>query len=137
MLLQEKISLAPLVPFRIGGPARFFVEARSRTEVEEAVRLARARDLPLFILGGGSNLVVADAGCPGLVLKIAIPGIEERPGTNDEGRVLFDAGAGESWDRFVCHAVIAHGAGVECLSGIPGSVGATPVQHVGAYGQDV
>jgi len=137
MLLQENISLAPLTTFRIGGPARFFVEARSRTEVEEAVRLARARDLPLFILGGGSNLVVADAGWPGLVLKIAIPGIEQRPGTNDEGKVLFDAGAGESWDRFVSHAVIAHCAGVECLSGIPGSVGATPVQNVGAYGQDV
>jgi UDP-N-acetylmuramate dehydrogenase len=137
MLLQENISLAPLTTFRIGGPARFFVEARSRTEVEEAVRLARARDLPLFILGGGSNLVVADAGWPGLVLKIAIPGIEQGPGTNDEGKVLFVAGAGESWDRFVSHAVIAHCAGVECLSGIPGSVGATPVQNVGAYGQDV
>jgi UDP-N-acetylmuramate dehydrogenase len=136
MLLQEDIALAPLTTFRIGGPARFFVEARSRTEVEEAVRLARARDLPLFILGGGSNLVVADAGWPGLVLKVAIPGIEQR-GTNDEGRVLFDAGAGESWDRFVSHAVIAHCAGVECLSGIPGSVGATPVQNVGAYGQEV
>ncbi len=137
MLLQENIPLAPLTTFRIGGPARFFVEARSRTEVEEAVRLARARDLPLFILGGGSNLVVADAGWPGLVLKVAIPGIEQRPGTNDEGRVLFDAGAGESWDRFVSHAVMAQCAGVECLSGIPGSVGATPVQNVGAYGQEV
>jgi len=137
MLLQEDIALAPLTTFRIGGPARFFVEARSRTEVEEAVRLARARDLPLFILGGGSNLVVADAGFPGLVLRVAIPGIEQRPGTNDEGKVLFDAGAGESWDRFVSHAVIAQCAGVECLSGIPGSVGATPVQNVGAYGQEV
>jgi UDP-N-acetylmuramate dehydrogenase len=137
MLLQENIPLAPLTTFRIGGPARFFVEARSRIEVEEAVRLARGRDLPLFILGGGSNLVVADAGWPGLVLRVAIPGIEQRPGTNDEGRVLFDAGAGESWDRFVSHAVIAQCAGVECLSGIPGSVGATPVQNVGAYGQDV
>ena len=137
MLLQEDIALAPLTTFRIGGPARFFVEARSRTEVEEAVRLARARDLPLFILGGGSTLVVADAGFPGLVLRVAIPGIEQRPGTNDEGKVLFDAGAGESWDRFVSHAVIAQCAGVECLSGIPGSVGATPVQNVGAYGQEV
>jgi UDP-N-acetylmuramate dehydrogenase len=137
MLLQENIPLAPLTTFRIGGPARFFVEARSRIEVEEAVRLARGRDLPLFILGGGSNLVVADAGWPGLVLKVAIPGIEQRPGTNDEGKVLFDAGAGESWGRFVSHAVIAQCAGIECLSGIPGSVGATPVQNVGAYGQDV
>ena len=128
MLLQENIPLAPLTTFRIGGPARFFVEAQSRTEVEEAVALARARDLPLFILGGGSNLVVADAGWPGLVLKVAIPGIEQRPGTNDEGKVLFDVGAGESWDRFVSHAVMAQCAGVECLSGIPGSVGG----HAGA-----
>ena len=137
MLLQENIPLAPLTTFRIGGPARFFVEARSRVEVEEAVRLARARDLPLFILGGGSNLVVADAGWPGLVLRVAIPGIEQRPATNDQGKVLFDVGAGEPWDRFVWHAVAAQCAGVECLSGIPGSVGATPVQNVGAYGQEV
>src|SRR5580693_8117458 len=136
MLLQENISLAPLTTFRIGGPARFFAEARSRTEVEEAVRLARARDLPLFILGGGSNLVVADAGWPGLVLKIAIPGIDRHPGDHD-GKAIFDVGAGEPWDRFVSHAVAAQCAGVECLSGIPGSVGATPVQNVGAYGQEV
>jgi UDP-N-acetylmuramate dehydrogenase len=137
MLLQENIPLAPLTTFRIGGPARFFVEAKSRTDIEEAVSLARAQDFPLFILGGGSNLVVADAGWPGLVLKIAPSGIEQRPGTNDEGKVLFDAGAGESWDRFVSHAVMAQCAGVECLSGIPGSVGGTPVQNVGAYGQQV
>ena len=137
MLLQENVPLASLTTFRIGGPARFFVEARSRSEVEEAVRLAQARDLPLFVLGGGSNLVVADAGWPGMVLRVAIPGIERRPGTNDEGKVLFDTGAGESWDRFVWHAVAAQCAGVECLSGIPGSVGATPVQNVGAYGQEV
>ncbi len=137
MLLQENIPLASLTTFRIGGPARFFVEARSRTEVEQAVSFAQTRDLPLFILGGGSNLVVADSGWPGLVLKMAIPGIEQRPGTNDEGKVLFDAGTGESWDRFVSHAVMAQCAGVECLSGIPGSVGGTPVQNVGAYGQEV
>jgi UDP-N-acetylmuramate dehydrogenase len=137
MLLQENISLAPLTTFHIGGPARYFVEAKSVAEVEEAVRLSQSKSLPLFVLGGGSNLVVADSGWPGLVLKIAIPGIEQRPGHDDEGRILFDAGAGESWDRFVSHAVVAHGAGVECLSGIPGSVGGTPVQNVGAYGQDV
>jgi UDP-N-acetylmuramate dehydrogenase len=72
------------------------------------------------VLGGGSNLVVADAGWPGLVLKVAIPGIEQRPGREHEGKVLFDVGAGESWDRFVSHAVMAKCAGVECLSGIPG-----------------
>ncbi len=126
-----------MTTFQIGGPARFFVEARSRAEIEEAVRFAEQRDLALFVLGGGSNLVVADAGWPGLVLKIAIAGIEQRPGSNHEGKVVFDVGAGESWDRFVSQAVISQCAGIECLSGIPGSVGGTPVQNVGAYGQEV
>jgi UDP-N-acetylmuramate dehydrogenase len=137
MLLQENVALAPLTTFHIGGLARYFVEATNTAEVEEAVSFARSRDVALFVLGGGSNLLVADAGWPGLVLKIAIRGIERRSGTHDEGRVLFDVGAGESWDRFVSHAVVAHCAGVECLSGIPGSVGGTPVQNVGAYGQEV
>ncbi len=136
MLLQENIPLAPMTTLRIGGPARFLAEAQSRAEIEEAITFARAKKLPLFVLGGGSNLLVSDAGWPGLVLKVAITGIERRPGESD-GRVLFDAGAGESWDRFVSHAVMARCAGVECLSGIPGSVGATPVQNVGAYGQEV
>jgi UDP-N-acetylmuramate dehydrogenase len=137
MLLQENIPLAPLTTFHIGGPSRYFVEAKSAGEVQEAVAFARSKDLPLFVLGGGSNLVVADAGWPGLVLKVAIMGIEQRPGHNGEGKVLFDAGAGESWDRFVSHAIMTQCAGVECLSGIPGSVGGTPVQNVGAYGQEV
>jgi UDP-N-acetylmuramate dehydrogenase len=137
MQVQENIPLAPLTTFRIGGPARFFVEAKSIAEVEESVRFARTEGLPLFILGGGSNLVVADSGWPGLVLKIGITGIERRAGAADDGSALLDAGAGESWDRFVSHAVLAHCAGVECLSGIPGSVGGTPVQNVGAYGQEV
>jgi UDP-N-acetylmuramate dehydrogenase len=137
MLLLQNIPLAALTTFRIGGPARYFVEAKSRAEVEEAVAFSRSRSQPLFVLGGGSNLLVSDSGFPGLVLKIAIPDIEQRPGISDEGKVRFDVGAGESWDRFVSHAVAAQCAGVECLSGIPGSVGGTPVQNVGAYGQEV
>jgi UDP-N-acetylmuramate dehydrogenase len=137
MLIEENISLAPRTTLQIGGPARFFAEARSQGEVEEAVTFARANNLSLFVLGGGSNLVVSDSGWTGLVLKVSIRGIEQRPGSNDEGRVLFDVGAGESWDRFVSQAVAARCAGVECLSGIPGSVGGTPVQNVGAYGQEV
>jgi UDP-N-acetylmuramate dehydrogenase len=136
MLLEENIPLAPLTTFKIGGAARFFVEAKSHAEVEEAVTFARVRNLPLFVLGGGSNLLISDSGCPGLVLKIGITGIERRPGIV-EGRVWFEVGGGESWDRFVAHAVAANCAGVECLSGIPGSVGGTPVQNVGAYGQEV
>src|SRR6516164_3867658 len=126
MLIEENVPLAPLTTFRIGGPARFFVEARSLADVEQAVAFARKENLPLFVLGGGSNLVVADAGWPGLVLKIGIAGIDRRAGLQD-GKDLFDIGAGESWDRFVSHAVVAQCAGVECLSGIPGSVGGTPV----------
>src|SRR6201981_422681 len=137
MQVQENILLAPLTTFRVGGPARFFVDAKTIKDVEESVRFARTRDIPLFVLGGGSNLVVADSGWPGLVLKIGISGIERSTGADEDGRALFDVGAGESWDRFVSHAVIAHCAGVECLSGIPGSVGGTPVQNVGAYGQEV
>jgi UDP-N-acetylmuramate dehydrogenase len=135
--LLENISLAALTTLGIGGPARYFVEAKNIGEVQEAVQLARSRDLPLFVLGGGSNLVVADAGWPGLILKIAIPGIEQRSALDDDGKVIFEVGAGEPWDRFVSRSVMSHCAGVECLSGIPGSVGGTPVQNVGAYGQEV
>lgn len=136
MVLQQNIPLAPLTTFQIGGPARFFVEAESGSDVQEAVAFAHSRALPLFVLGGGSNLVVADSGWSGLVLKIAIAGIEQRAGIY-EGKILFDVGAGESWDDFVARAVASQCAGVECLSGIPGSVGGTPVQNVGAYGQEV
>jgi UDP-N-acetylmuramate dehydrogenase len=137
VLLLENISLAPLTTIKIGGPARYFVEATSVSEVQEAVTFARSRNLPLFVLGGGSNLIVADAGWPGLTLKIAIQGINQQAALDEEGKALFDAGAGESWDKFVSHAVMARCSGVECLSGIPGSVGGTPVQNVGAYGQEV
>src|SRR6202795_1635618 len=134
MLLQENVSLAPLTTIGVGGPARFFVEAFNAADVQEATQYAKSRSLPLFVLGGGSNLVVADAGWPGLVLKVSIPGINHRHG---HGTAYFDVGAGEEWDGFVA-ITVQHGcAGVECLSGIPGSVGGTPVQNVGAYGQEV
>jgi UDP-N-acetylmuramate dehydrogenase len=136
MLLQENVPLAPLTTFRLGGPARFLVEAKSVGEVQQAVAFARSKNLPLFILGGGSNLLVADSGWPGLVLKVGFTGIDHRAGEID-GKILFDVGAGASWDDFVSQAVTAQCAGVECLSGIPGSVGGTPVQNVGAYGQEV
>ena len=135
MLIQENVPLAPLTTFQIGGPARFFVEASSRDEVKEGIDFVKARNLPLFVLGGGSNLVIADSGWPGLVLKIGIGGIERLP--DREGKAIFGVGAGESWDNFVSYAVAANCAGIECLSGIPGSVGGTPVQNVGAYGQEV
>ena len=134
MNILENVPLAPLTTFKVGGPARYFAEPKTAAEVVEGVQFARSRDLPLFVLGGGSNLVISDAGWPGLVLKIAISGIDER---SENGKTLFEVGAGEEWDRFVARAVARNCAGVECLSGIPGSVGGTPVQNVGAYGQEV
>jgi UDP-N-acetylmuramate dehydrogenase len=134
MKVLENVYLAPLTTLKVGGPARYFTEPKSPAEVAEAVNFARARNLPLFVLGGGSNVVVSDAGWPGLILKPAILGIDER---TENGKALFEVGAGEEWDRFVARAVARNCAGVECLSGIPGSVGGTPVQNVGAYGQEV
>jgi UDP-N-acetylmuramate dehydrogenase len=132
--IQENVPLAPLTTLQVGGPARYFAAATSESEVREAVQFAKDRLLPLFILGGGSNLVVADSGWPGLVLKLAIGGTITR---TEEKATLFDVGAGVDWDNFVAHAVACNCAGIECLSGIPGSVGGTPVQNVGAYGQEV
>jgi UDP-N-acetylmuramate dehydrogenase len=134
MIAQENVPLAPLTTLKVGGPARFLIEARTVSEAEQAIEFARSRQLSLFVLGGGSNLVISDAGWPGLVLKVAIGGIEHH---TDSGRTTFEVGAGEPWDKFVSTAVARNCAGVECLSGIPGSVGGTPVQNVGAYGQEV
>jgi UDP-N-acetylmuramate dehydrogenase len=134
MLIQENVALAPLTTMGVGGPARYFVEATTTDEVRAAARYADTHKLPLFVLGGGSNLIVSDRGWPGLVLKVGISGINHRHG---HGIAYFDAGAGEEWDGFVATAVMHNCAGVECLSGIPGSVGGTPVQNVGAYGQEV
>ena len=137
MTIQENAPLAPLTTLQVGGAARYFAEVKREDEVQEAAQFAKARDLPLFVLGGGSNLVVADSGWPGLVLRVALGGITA-PATHDTGNaVLFSVGAGVNWDDFVAQTVAQNCAGVECLSGIPGSVGGTPVQNVGAYGQEV
>jgi UDP-N-acetylmuramate dehydrogenase len=134
MEIQENVALAPLTTIGVGGPARYFVQACTIADITAAIGFARTRDLPLFVLGGGSNLVISDDGFPGLVLKIGIVGIDER---QEDGKFLFETGAGGEWDKFVARAVVRNCAGVECLSGIPGSVGGTPVQNVGAYGQEV
>lgn len=135
MQIEENKRLAPYTTFAIGGPARWFVEAHTEADVVEAAEWARDRKNPLFVLGGGSNVLVADAGFSGMVLHLALKGIDEQ----DVGaeRVLFRAAAGEDWDQFVSRAISEGCAGVECLAGIPGTVGGTPVQNVGAYGQDV
>lgn len=130
-MIRENVPLAPYTTFQVGGPARFFAVAETEQDVAEAAIWAEERGLPLFVLGGGSNLLVSDHGFAGLVLHIGIKGIEDR------GDGLLDVAAGEVWDEFVQRAVDAELAGIECLAGIPGSVGGTPVQNVGAYGQEV
>src|ERR1700676_4052109 len=137
MTIQENVPLAPLTTLQVGGAARYFAELRREDDVREAAQFAQARELPLFVLGGGSNLVVADSGWPGLVLRVAIGGITTQTTDASGNAVLFSVGAGVNWDDLVAQAVVQNCAGVECLSGIPGSVGGTPVQNVGAYGQEV
>ena len=132
--ILENVPLAPLTTLGVGGNARFLAKASSVAEVERAVAFASDRGLELFVLGGGSNLVVSDRGFDGLVVQVAIDGVEESP---QGDRVRFDVGAGVGWDEFVALSVARECGGVECLSGIPGSVGGTPVQNVGAYGQEV
>jgi UDP-N-acetylmuramate dehydrogenase len=130
MVFKEQVPLAAYTTLGVGGPARWFAEAASEEDIREALEFALQRGLQMFILGGGSNLLVQDAGYPGLVLRIVLRGI-------DHDGEMFHAAAGEDWDGFVAQAVAANFAGVECLSGIPGTIGGTPVQNVGAYGQDV
>ncbi len=134
MLLQEHVPLAELTTLKVGGPARYFARALSESDVLDALDFVAVRRLPLFVLGGGSNLVVSDRGFPGLVLKIQIRGMKADAAGDQR---IFDVGAGEDWDAFVAHTVDQNCAGLECLSGIPGTVGGTPVQNVGAYGQEV
>ena len=117
----------------IGGPARYFAECASGERLAAGVEWARERALPLFVLGGGSNIVVADTGFQGLVLRNAIRGIEIALEGN---RVILTAGAGEEWDPLVAYCAARNFGGFECMSGIPGCVGATPIQNVGAYGQE-
>jgi UDP-N-acetylmuramate dehydrogenase len=134
MDIQENIALAPLTTLRVGGNARYFACAVSAEDVESAVAFARDKNLPLFVLGGGSNVLISDKGWPGLILQIGISGIDHR---HEHETIRLIVGAGEDWDSFVAFCVSRNLVGVECLSGIPGSVGATPVQNVGAYGQEV
>ncbi len=140
--MQENIALAQYTTLGIGGPARWFAQAQSEADIIEAVTFASSQNLPLFVLGGGSNLLVADAGFPGVVLHVGLRGLRhEEDGTkaisSSNPDVIFTVAAGEEWDSFVATTVAEDCAGVECLSGIPGTVGGTPVQNVGAYGQEV
>ena len=145
--IRENVRLAPLTTLKIGGKARYFIRASNEEHVIKALEFANKNSLKLFVLGGGSNVLVSDKGFDGLVLQIGIsskfhlPGSELRTDFNSElgtqNSKLLEAGAGEDWDGFVAYCVENNLAGVECLSGIPGFVGGTPVQNVGAYGQEV
>ncbi len=132
MRISADAPLAARTTLGLGGPARRLASVESVGELQEA--LASAGGEPVLVLGGGSNLVVRDGGWPGLVIQIAIPGVTIR----DRGdHAIVSAFAGVVWDDFVAQMVEAGLAGVECMSGIPGLVGATPMQNVGAYGQEV
>jgi UDP-N-acetylmuramate dehydrogenase len=132
--LLEHVPLGPRTTLGVGGEARYLVEARDEAQLLEALEWARARGAAVRVLGGGSNLVVADAGFDGLVLAVAMRGISL---SSEAGDAVLEARAGEPWDDVVARAVARGLAGLEGLSGIPGCAGATPIQNVGAYGQEV
>lgn len=135
MTAQGHPTLAELTTLRVGGPARDVVTARTRTDLVEAVTTADQQDEPLLLIGGGSNLLVADSGFSGTLVRIGTRGIS--PEFTEPGWVSVRVEAGEPWERVVATAVEQGWSGVEALSGIPGSTGATPIQNVGAYGAEV
>ncbi|GII93471.1 UDP-N-acetylmuramate dehydrogenase [Sinosporangium siamense] len=131
---KKDVRLAPYTTLRLGGPARAFAEAESAEALVRMIASADAIGEPVLVLGGGSNLVVADDGFDGLVVRVASRGVA----VDEAGdMVLVTVEAGEDWDELVERAVREGWSGIECLSGIPGLVGSTPIQNVGAYGQDV
>ena len=134
MLDRADVPLAPLTTLRLGGPAKRLVTVHDEVELVDVVRRADADGEPLLVLGGGSNVVLPDEGFDGTVVRIAVHGLAS---SRDGERVLLDAAAGEEWESFVAMCVADRLVGVEALSGIPGLIGASPVQNIGAYGQEV
>ncbi|GAA1963040.1 UDP-N-acetylmuramate dehydrogenase [Catenulispora subtropica] len=134
MLEQASAPLAPLTTLRVGGPARRMVTATTEQEIVDTVKDCDGRGEPLLILAGGSNLLIGDDGFDGTVLKIASTGVIRQKTCSG---LRLGVAAGHDWDAFVAEAVSLGAVGVEALSGIPGSAGATPIQNVGAYGQEV
>ena len=133
-MLTERVPLSGYTTLRLGGPAARLAEVRTADELTAAVLAADAAGEPLLVLGGGSNLVVSDDGFAGTVLRVATSGIA----VSEAGdQVMVTVAAGENWDRLVEWSVADKLAGIECLAGIPGLAGATPIQNVGAYGQEV
>ncbi len=134
MKIQENFSLKEYNTFGIDKKARFFVEAKDQYEVESAIALSRKLDMPLFILGGGSN-VLFTSDLDFLVVKISIEGI--KPIREDENHIYVQAGAGVVWHHLVTYAIQQNWAGIENLALIPGTVGAAPMQNIGAYGVEI
>src|SRR6516162_4915103 len=132
---ESDVPLAAFTTLGLGGPARRFAEAATESDLVAQVRSADEQGEPLLVLGGGSNLVIADEGFPGTVVRVATRGIRHE--VQDSGAVRLTVAAGEDWDTVVTKAAGDGLAGLECLSGIPGRTGATPIQNVGAYGQEV
>ena len=128
------VRLADLTTLRLGGPAASYVEATTAEQLVAAVTEADAAGTPVLLVAGGSNLVVADEGFPGLVVRVATTGVAAE---QHDDHVEVTVAAGEPWDDFVARAVASEWVGIEALSGIPGAVGSTPIQNVGAYGQEV
>lgn len=135
MDIHTNIPLKNYTTMKLGGSARFIVDVRTPEEIPDLYKKAIAQSLPVAVLGGGSNTIVHDGGFSGLVLHIRIPGISVI--ADDLYSVTFKVGAGEVWDDFVKQAVDMRLTGIEAMSGIPGTVGAAPVQNVGAYGQEI
>jgi UDP-N-acetylmuramate dehydrogenase len=132
--IREAVPLSGLTTIHLGGPARFLASCTNPDECRTVLAFARDRSLPVMVLGGGSNVIFGDDGYPGLVLRIEIQGLD----FTDSGQTcLVTAGAGEVWDDVVTACVARGLGGIECLAGIPGTAGATPIQNVGAYGQEV
>lgn len=135
MKIEENVLLKTLTTFKVGGPARYVITCTQVSDVEEAIAFACAQNLPLIVLGGGSNVLALDAGYPGVVLLIRMEGTTVVEETNEHS--IYEVSAGVPWDTFVTFVAEQSLWGIENLSGIPGSVGATPVQNIGAYGMDV
>jgi UDP-N-acetylmuramate dehydrogenase len=134
MEIREQVPLAPLTTLGLGGRAHYLVECHRAEEIREAFRFAGTNHAPVLILGGGSNIIFPDAGFPGLVVRVTGGGY----GFRENGDLVeVKAGAGVTWDELVAECVSRGYSGIECLSGIPGTVGGTPIQNVGAYGQEV
>lgn len=135
MDIHTNIPLKNFTTMKLGGNARFMTEVHTAEDVATVYRNAKAQSLPVFIIGGGSNVIARDEGFAGIVIRMRIPGFTTV--ADDINSTTIQIGAGENWDEVVKRTVDMHLSGIEALSAIPGTAGASPVQNVGAYGQEI